>query len=292
MKRVVFAVVLASGVVAGFVVGHMCAGWACKTNAPRAAVASSDDELDKAKNRIAAYKAELDKAKNRIAAQKAELAEARECITALEAELAEARNEKLVARAENAVEKALKEGEKKKEGGEESFSFSVGTNVDVVAEMKRQLPEEAFVAATNALERMKVANAERRKGRREYLASLDVSGLSKKERENHKRFMELFDRREKAMSKMKGLIPDEKTVNELIQIEMEMRPLAKQERKALLGGVTRELGYTGEDGAIVMETLEGIFDCTGSDGLGGLGELMDGAEGEPGVSIETHVIGL
>jgi hypothetical protein len=275
MKNMVFAVLLAGGVAAGFVVGRMCAGGACETNAPgetnapSAAVASSDDALDKARKRIAA----------------------------LEAELAEARNDtrrvrKLVARAENAVEKALKEGEKEKEGGEESYSFSVGTNVDVVAEMKRQLPEEAFVAATNALERMKVANAERRKGRREYLASLDVSGLSKKERENHKRFMELFDRREKAMSKMKGLIPDEKTVNELIQIEMEMRPLAKQERKALLGGVTRELGYTGEDGAIVMETLEGIFDCTGSDGLGGLGDLMDGAEVQPGVSIETHVIGL
>ena len=124
------------------------------------------------------------------------------------------------------------------------------------------------------------------------LASLDVSGLSKKDQENHRRFMELFDRREKAMSKMKGLIPDEKTINELMQIEIQMRPLAKQERKALLGGVARELGYTGEDCAVITDTLEGIFDCTGSDGLGGLGDLMDGAEVQPGVSIETHVIGL
>ena len=197
------------------------------------------------------------------------LAQAQKRISALEAKLAEAKD---------------------------GASISVGTNVDVVAEMKKQLPEEAFVAATNALERMKVANAERRKGRREYLASLDVSGLSKKDRENHRRFMELFDRREKAMSKMKGLIPDEKTINELMQIEIQMRPLAKQERKALLGGVTRELGYTGDDGAVIADTLEGIFDCTGSDGLGGFGEmmgdLMDGAAVQPGVSVETHVIGL
>lgn len=56
--------------------------------------------------------------------------------------------------------------------------------------------------------------------------------------------------------------------------------------------MTRELGYTDEDGAVITDTLEGIFDCTGSDGLGGLGDLMDGAEGQPGVSIETHVIGF
>ena len=54
MKNMVFAVVLAGGVAAGFVVGRMCAGGACETNAPgetnapSAAVASSDDALNKA----------------------------------------------------------------------------------------------------------------------------------------------------------------------------------------------------------------------------------------------------
>ena len=271
MKKLAFAIVLVAGVVAGFVAGRMCAGGADAAEAPQAPVV--DDVLAKAQKRIAALEAELAEAKNDTR-----------------------RVRKRMARAEDAVEKALKEGEKGNAGETDGVSISVGTNMDVVAEMKRQLPEEAFVAATNALERMKVANAKRRQGRREYLASLDVSGLSKKDQENHRRFMELFDRREKAMSKMKGLIPDEKTINELMQIEIQMRPLAKQERKALLGGVTRELGYTGEDGAVITDTLEGIFDCTGSDGLGGLGDmmgdLMDGAEGQPNISVETHVIGL
>ena len=267
MKKVVFAFALAAGIAAGFVAGRMCTGGSDAAEAPQSPLV--DDALNKAKKRIAALEAELAEAKNDTR-----------------------RLRKRMARAEDAVEKALKEGEKGKEGEPDGVSISVGTNMDVVAEMKRQLPEEAFVAATNALERMKVANAERRKGRREYLASLDVSGLSKKDQENHRRFTELFDRREKAMSKMKGIIPDEKTINELMQIEIQMRPLAKQERKALLGGVTRELGYTGEDGAVITDTLEGIFDCTGSDGLGGLGDLMDGAEAQPGISIETHVIGF
>ena len=227
------------------------------------------------------------------------LAKAQKRIAVLEAELAEARKDtqrvrKRALRAEEAVGKAVKENEREGERGrnDEGISVSVMMNVDVVAEMKRQLPEEAFVAATNALSRMKVANAERAKGRRDYLASLDVSGLSAKEQKNHRRFMELFDRREKVRSKMKGLLPDQKTIGELVEIEMQMQPLAKEERKALLGAVARELGYAGEDGAVITETLEGIFDCTGSGGAGGLGGLMEGGEIQPGVSVETHVIGI
>ena len=212
MKKLLFAVVLAAGVVAGFAVGRKCAGDACEANATNAAVA-----------------------------------------------------------------------------------LSVGTNADIVAELKKQLPEAEFTAATNALAGLKTKLAERAKGRREYLASLDVSGLSAKERETHSRFMELFDRREKAMAKMKGLIPDEKTIGELMEIEMQMQPLAREERKALLGALTKALGYSGEDGAVVADSIEGIFDCTGSGGLGDLGDLnglMDGAEIQPSVSVETHVIGL
>ena len=263
MKKLAFAVVLAAGVVAGFAVGRKCAGDACEASAPNAAVAPSDGALDEAKRRIAA----------------------------LEAELAEARKDaervrKLAVRAEKAVDEAIKDS---------VASFSVGTNADIVAELKKQLPEAEFTAATNALAGLKAKLAERAKGRREYLASLDVSGLSAKERETHSRFMELFDRREKAMSKMKGLLPDEKTIGELMEIELQMQPLAKQERKALLGALTKELGYSGEDGAVVADSIEGIIDCTGSGGLGGLADLdglMDGADIQPSVKVETHVIGL
>ena len=265
MKKLVFAVVLAAGVVAGFAVGRKCAGDACEASAPNAAVAPLDGALDEAKRRIAA----------------------------LEAELAEARKDaervrKLAVRAEKAVDEAIKEKDS-------VASFSVGTNADIVAELKKQLPEAEFTAATNALAGLKAKLAERAKGRREYLASLDVSGLSAKERETHSRFMELFDRREKAMSKMKGLLPDEKTIGELMEIELQMQPLAKQERKALLGALTKELGYSGEDGAVVADSIEGIIDCTGSGGLGGLADLdglMDGADIQPSVKVETHVIGL
>jgi len=265
MKKLVFVVVLAAGVAAGFAVGRKCAAGACETSAPSVAVEQSDGALDEAKKRIAALEAEL--------------AEARKDVE---------RVRKLAVRAEKAVDEAIKEKEA-------AASISVGTNTDIEAELKKKLPEAEFTAATNALAGLKAKLAARAKGRREYLGSLDVSGLSEKERENHSRFLELFERREKAMSKMKGLIPDEKTIGELMEIEMQMQPLAKKERKALLGALTRELGYSGDDGAVVAETIEGIFDCTGPGGLGGLADLsglMDGDEIQPSVSVETHVIGL
>jgi hypothetical protein len=265
MKKLVFAVMLAAGVAAGFAVGRKCAGGACGANAPSAAVAPSDNALNEAKKRIAALEAELAEAKKDAK-----------------------RAKKRASRAEKAVDEATKMKDA-------VASFSVATNADIVAELKKQLPEAEFTAATNALAGLKAKLSERAKGRREFLASLDVSGLSAEERENHNRFMELFDRREKAMSKMKGLIPDEKTIGELMEVEMQMHPLAKRERKALLGALTKELGYSGDDGAVVADTIEGIFDCTGSGGLGGLadiGGLMEGMEIQPGVSVETHVIGL
>ena len=150
MKKLVFVVVLAAGVAAGFAVGRKCALCACGANAPGAAVAPSDNALDEAKKRIAALESELAKTKK---------------------------------------------------------------------------------------------DAERA----------------------------------------------------LMEIELQMQPLAKRERKALLGALTKELGYSGDDGAVVTDTIEGIFDCTGSGGLGGLadiGGLVEGMDIQPGVSIETHVIGL
>ena len=62
--------------------------------------------------------------------------------------------------------------------------------------------------------------------------------------------------------------------------------------------VARDLGYRGDEMELIHDTINSIFDCTGSGGLGGLGDVMEGAEGmpgmavSPGVSVETHVIGL
>ena len=263
MKNLIFAVVLAAGVAAGFAVGRMCAGGVCESNAPSAAVTPSDGALEKANARIA----ELER---RLAESKKEAQRMRG----------------LAARAENAVSNAMDSIEN---GADAVAPFSVGTNVDIVTELKNQLPEEAFVAATNAFERMKSANAERAKGRREYLASLDVSSFSAKERENHKKFMEMFDRREKAKAKMKGGIPDQSTIQELMEAEIQMAPIAKAERVALARELARELGCSGDDVDTVQEAIGNIFDCTSGGGLGSMEDMMDAGGVPPGVGIETKV---
>jgi len=269
MKKAIMVLALAACVAGGFVAGRKYLGGTNEMNAPSADV--SNDALEKAQKRV----------------------------TELETELAETKKElervqKLVDRAEKTVSKVSKAIKGK--DGEGEMTLTVDNEEDMIAEMKKQLPEEAFVAATNVLGRLKAAQAERVKGRREYLASLDVSGLSAKEQENHGKFMELFDRRETAMSKMKGFIPDENTIKELVEIEMQMQPLAKQERKALLGALTRELGYAGDDGEVVVDTIESIFDCSGSSGglggLGDLGDMLNGAEIQPSVNVKTQVISL
>ena len=169
---------------------------------------------------------------------------------------------------------------------------------DVLDTLKGKLSHEEFSQVTNAMTQMRARLAEKAKGRMDFLASINLDGMSADERKNHAKFLELMERREAAAAKMKGGIPDATTVQKLVELEVEMAPVAKKARSALVRQVARELGYQGDDVEVVRDTIDTIFDCTSSGGLGGLGDIMEGVEGmpgmsvSPGVSVETHVIGL
>ena len=173
-----------------------------------------------------------------------------------------------------------------------------GKDGDVLGALKSQLSHEEFSQVTNAMTQMRARLAEKAKGRMEFLSSINLDGMSADERKNHAKFLELMERREAAAAKMKGGIPDAATIQKLVELEVEMTPVAKKARSALVRQVARELGYQGEDVEVVRDTIDTIFDCTSSGGLGGLGDIVEGAEGmpgvnvAPGVSVETHVIGL
>lgn len=276
MKNVVLVIVLAAcAAVGGFAVGRMGVGGASKP----AAEEREEPSVEVRRKGSKEDSAELSKARKRIAELERMLAGEREKAKCLES--ASRREEDAVADAINA---------KTAQGGScEGTTVSVGTNADIVAELKRQLPEEAFVAATNALSGLRAKLAERAKGRMEYLASVDVSQMGKADRENHAKFLKLLKRREATMAKMKGGIPDAKTLEEMVTLDMEMRPVAKAERSALVREIARELGYAGEDADVLHDTLEAVFDCTSSSGLGG---IMEAADGQPEISIQTQVIGL
>ena len=160
-----------------------------------------------------------------------------------------------------------------------------GTNVDIIAELKKNLSEEEFDQATNAMSRIKAKMAEKAQDRMAFLKSIDTSAMSQTEREGHEKFLELTAKREAVRSKMKFGLPDQQTIQELMAVEMQLMPLAKAERAALSRELARELGYAGEDVESLQEAVGNIFDCT----AGGLDGMMDAAEGMPGVEIGTDV---
>ena len=225
--------------------------------------------------------ARLAKAQKRIAELERDLAAARRAATALKAE-----NQKKVASAQAETNKA------------ERVIALKGDGKDVLGALESQLSHEEFSQVTNAMTQLRARLAEKAKGRMEYLASINTDGMSDDERENHAKFLKLMERREAIAAKMKGGIPDMTSIQKMVELEMEMAPVAKKARSALVGQVARELGYQGEDVDVVRDTVNTIFDCTSGGGMGGLGDIMESAGGAPGtvvspeVKVETHVIGL
>ena len=225
--------------------------------------------------------ARLAKAQKRIVELERDLAAARRAATALKAE-----SQKKVASAQAETNKA------------ERVIALKGDGRDVLGALESQLSQDEFSQVTNAMTQLRARLAEKAKGRMEYLASINTDGMSDDERENHAKFLKLMERREAIAAKMKGGIPDMSSIQKMVELEMEMAPVAKKARSALVGQVARELGYQGEDVDVVRDTVNTIFDCTSGGGMGGLGDIMESAGGAPGtvvspeVKVETHVIGL
>ena len=248
MKRIVVPVLIAGAIAAGFYAGRISSACAGKEeDRPKASAESSGDA------------AKLAKAERRIAELERKLAAAR---TRPHPDTAN--------RVQPADEEAVVVG---------------GTNVDIIAELKKNLSDEEFDQATNAMSRIKAKMAEKAQDRMAFLKSIDTSAMSQAEREGHEKFLELTAKREMVRSKMKFGLPDQQTIQELMEVEMQLMPLAKAERAALSRELARELGYMGEDVESLQEAVGNIFDCT----AGGLDGMMDAAEGMPGAEIGTDV---
>ena len=253
MKRIVVPVLIAGAIAAGFYAGRISSACAGKEeDSPKASAESSGDA------------AKLAKAERRIAELERRLAAARK------RQRPDAASSDTANRVQPADDKAVVVG---------------GTNVDIIAELKKNLSDEEFDQATNAMSRIKAKMAEKAQDRMAFLKSIDTSAMSQAEREGHEKFLELTAKREAVRSKMKFGLPDQQTIQEMMAVEMQLMPLAKAERAALSRELARELGYMGEDVESLQEAVGNIFDCT----AGGLDGMMDAAEGMPGVEIGTDV---
>lgn len=205
----------------------------------------------------------------------AELAKARREIAVLERELSAMRKSAAVSAAATTADDAgpSQESAEPGENGETNYVVAVGEDVDVIGEMKKRLDEEDFGKVTNAMARLKANMAAKAKDRIAFRKSIDVSAMTKEERDEHSKFIELAERREAVMAKMKFGIPDQSTLQEMMEVEMLIRPAAKEERSALSLELAHELGYSGEDAESVRDAIVNIFDSTS----GGLDGMMDAA---------------
>lgn len=170
-----------------------------------------------------------------------------------------------------------------------------GGDMDVLGELKRRMPEEEFSQTTNAMAQLKMKLSKKAKGRMDFLASIDTSSMTEEERKNHEHYLELMERKEAIAAKMKGIIPNVKAIQEMVELEMEMRPAAKRERSTLVRQVAKELGYSGDDVNVIHDTLNNVYDCTGGGGgIAGIGDMMDTAldemTPEKGGNVETIVM--
>lgn len=230
-----------------------------------------------------------------VSGDAARLAKAQKRIAELERDLAAARRAATALKAENLKKMASAPADTNK--AERVISLK-GDGKDVLGSLESQLSHEEFSQVTNAMSQLRARLAEKAKGRMDFLASVNTDGMSDDERKNHAKFLKLMERREAIAAKMKGGLPDVESIQKMVTLDMEMAPVAKKARSALIGQVARELGYQGEDVDVVRDTVNTIFDCTSGGGLGGLGDIMESAGGAPGmdgtpdVKVETHVIGL
>ena len=146
MKRIVVPVLIAGAIAAGFYAGRISSACAGKEgDGPKASAESAWDA------------AKLAKAERRIAELERRLAAARK------RQRPDADSSDTANRVQPADDKTVVVG---------------GTNVDIIAELKKNLSDEEFDQATNAMSRIKAKMAEKAQDRMAFLKSIDTSAFS------------------------------------------------------------------------------------------------------------------
>jgi hypothetical protein len=256
MKKLAIAVVAAVvGAIGGYAVGLKCRCSKDIMVAPPAA--SSNDKSAK----------ELDAARKKIAELEKSLASVR----------------KRAKKAEALAKKAKEASAISADGeSEKKIEISVGVNEDLMARLKENFSDEELAEATNAMSRLGAKLSERAKNKIGYLESIDVSRLSESERKTHAEFIRLSKKREKINAKIvKNGMPDMGSIQEMAMLEVQLQPLAAEERSILAKEVARDLGYSGEDVEVVHDAIKQVYDCTSN----GLGDMIEGTLDMSGVEM-------
>ena len=133
--------------------------------------------------------------------------------------------------------------------------------------MKREEPEK-YAARTNQMAQWRQSHLSRTANQLDWLASVDTSHMSSKQKAAHEKYQELVVRREELMEK---LVPDsgatdaerDQTMREMHEIGRQLWELAEMERDTLLHETTKLLGFSGEDAKEIVDTVKTIYRNTG-----------------------------
>ena len=151
---------------------------------------------------------------------------------------------------------------------------------------RKENPEE-FAKMEQRRKDWQARRSERVRSRREFLSSIDTSRMTEEEKGVHDQLQILMQRREELESKISTMTPFEneeefgELMKQLHEVDHEMRDLNHAEREALLKATAEELGYTGDDAAIIVDTVKEVIDAT-SEGRGGPGPGGPGPGGPGG----------
>ena len=255
-----------SGWVFMFVIGAAVGFAVCKALVPQAAETETRTEKP-------------------VAPEDAEkLAKAQKRIAALEKKLAALEKRRTVSKAATKTEMH----KDKAMSGDGTRKIVVKEGDDVLESLRKNLSEDDFKAATNALSAIRAKLDAKARSKIDFLRSIDVSRMSEAERKNHETFIALAEKREATMAKMKCGIPDAGTLQEVVMLGMQMTPVAKKERSALVREVARELGYAGDDVDVVHDAMQNIYDATAPEGLDAFVDAAnEGAASPNGVNVKV-----
>lgn len=139
--------------------------------------------------------------------------------------------------------------------------------------MKREEPEK-YAARTNQMAQWRQNHLNRTVKQLDWLASIDTSRMSARQREAHEKYQNLVVRREELMEKMAPEsratdVEREQTMREMHEIGRQLWELAETERDTLLRETTKSLGFSGEDAKEIVDTVKAIYRNTGMGGFGG-----------------------
>ena len=139
--------------------------------------------------------------------------------------------------------------------------------------LKRDDPAE-YASRTNRMAQWRQGHLRRTASQLDWLASIDSSGMTAKQRDVHERYQELVVQREELMEK---LSPNsdatdeerEQALQELRKVGGQLWSLANSERDTLLSETVKAVGISGNDAKEVVETIKSIYQNTSMFGFGG-----------------------